>query len=243
MIYLRNRLFLALINLLNKFKRGLYFKKKILSTQLILEKNFKINSTFNFIQVGANDGVSFDFLYDFVIKRNSSGLVIEPVPEYFKELKANYFEFPNIIPVNKAIHPTAKEIIIYKIDENAKEIYPDWVKGIASLDANHHKKNNIKTDDIVESTVKADTLINIIKQNFKNNSTDYFQIDTEGFDYEILKMINFQINKPSIVKYESVNLSDLEKNNSISLLIENGYYIFNEKGDTIGVDLRKIKIF
>lgn len=50
----------------------------------ILENNFPQSKEFKFIQVGANDGVSFDNLYDFVIKRDSKGIVIEPLKEFYQ---------------------------------------------------------------------------------------------------------------------------------------------------------------
>ncbi len=243
MIYLVNYCFLNLIKVLNIFGRGLTLKKRISSSQHILERNFEINSDFSFIQIGANDGISFDFLYDFVTKRNSSGIVVEPIEQYFKELVNNYSKFSNILPINKAVHPLRKQVVVYKINENEKNNYPDWVKGIASLDSNHHKKTNIKTEHIVEEIVTADTLMNIIDTNYQSNKVDYFQIDTEGFDYEILKMLNFNKLKPEIIKYESVNLSIDKKKNSELLLKQQGYYTFNESGDTIGVNLSKIKIF
>lgn len=242
MIYLINSCFLMIIKILNKFERGYYLKKRMISSEKILEKNYELNSKFSFIQVGANDGVSFDFLYDFVIKRDTSGVVVEPVKEYYEELKVNYSNFSKIIAVNKAVHPTEKQVSIYKINEKAKGKYPDWVKGIASLDVNHHKKTNIESADIIQNFVDADTLTNIIAENFKGFQIDYFQIDTEGFDYEILKMINFKRYKPLMIKYESVNLSLLEKEYAIALLKRTGYHVFNELGDTIGIDLRKIKI-
>lgn len=36
---------------------------------------------------------------------------------------------------------------------------------------------------------------------------DYLQIDTEGFDDEIIKMIDFSIIKPKLIKFELVHLS------------------------------------
>jgi hypothetical protein len=55
MIYLKNY---------NKAGGGFYLKN-IYSSKRILENDFPKNETFNFIQVGANDSVSFDFLYNF----------------------------------------------------------------------------------------------------------------------------------------------------------------------------------
>lgn len=243
MIYLINWFYLSYVKALNRFGKGLSLKKTIFSSRNILEGNFSINSNFCFIQVGANDGVSFDFLYDFVIKRKSSGMVIEPVKEYYDELITNYKNFPEIIKVNKAVHPIEKEIIIYKIATHNSDKYPDWVKGIASFDINHHVKLKINSDDIIEEKVDADNLMMIIANNYQNKKNDYFQIDTEGFDYEVLKMINFKVFKPAIIKYESVNLIKEDKRKSELLLKENGYHLFDEFGDTVGINLSKVKLF
>lgn len=243
MIYLKNRLLLILIKTSNKFGRGLYLKKRVFSSQSILKKNFPKTKSFSFIQIGANDGVSFDFLYDFIIERNSEGIVLEPVKEYFDELTQNYKNFPKIIKINKAVHSSLKSVVISRVSPNAVKKYPDWVKGIASLDAKHHKKTGIDSDDIVEEVVKADNLMNIVNQNMVNKNLDYFQVDTEGFDCEVIKMIDFDIIRPNVIKYESVNLNDEDQNALKVLLKKEGYFIFKEFGDTIGVDLKKIKLY
>lgn len=243
MIYLKNWLLLILIKISNKFGRGFFLKKRIFSSQSILEKNFPKTKSFNFIQVGANDGISFDFLYDFIIQRNSEGIVLEPVKEYFDELKQNYKDFPKIIKINKAIHSSQKSVVINRISPNAVQKYPDWVKGIASLDAEHHKKTGIDSSDIIKEEVTADTLTNIINQNLLNKKLDYFQVDTEGFDYEVIKMIDFYIIKPNVIKYESVNLNNEDQNALEVLLREQGYFTFKEFGDTVGVNLKKIKLY
>lgn len=243
MIYLKNWLLLILIKTSNKFGRGFYLKKRIFSSQNILEKNFSKKTSFNFIQVGANDGISFDFLYDFVTKRNSQGVVIEPVKDYFNELNQNYKDYPNIIKINKAVHSSQEKVEINRISPKAVDKYPDWVKGIASLDAEHHKKVFIDSNDIIKEEVIADTLMNIINQNLSNKKLDYFQIDTEGFDYEVIKMTDFNVIRPKIIKYEFVNLN-IEDQSALKLLLNNnGYYTFNEFGDTVCIDLKKIKLY
>ncbi|HBK83734.1 MAG TPA: FkbM family methyltransferase [Flavobacterium sp.] len=242
MIIIINKLFLFFLKIINTIGKGLTYKKQILSIKRVLTINFKENSNFNFIQIGANDGISFDFLYEFVSKRNSSGIVVEPIRAYYNELVNNYSKFSEIIPINKAVHPTEKQVTIYKIDENKYNLYPDWVKGIASLDPDHHKKLQIKSEDIVQETVVAEALMDIINTYYKKSKVDFFQIDTEGFDYEILKMIAFNQIKPSIIKYESVNLSKTEQIEAVTLLKGQGYYIIHEGGDTIGYDFKKISL-
>lgn len=242
MVYSKNYLLLLALKICNKFGRGIFFKNKILSSQSILEKNFKVNSNFSFIQVGANDGISFDFLYGFVTKRKSSGIVIEPIKEYYIELQENYIDYSKIVKINKAIHPTEKQITLYKISPNSLNKYPEWVKGIASFDNEHHKRLKIASEDITEEIVAADNLMDIVFENYNRKSVDYFQVDTEGFDYEVLKMIDFNIIKPTIIKYEFANLKIEDQKSAVLLLQSEGYYLFNEFGDTIGINLRKIKL-
>ena len=242
MIYLVNYLVIYFFKILNIFGKGFYFKKKCFSSKNILEINFQKNEKFNFIQVGANDGVSFDFLYDFIIQRDSQGIVIEPVKDYFSELVLNYVNFPKIVKINKAVHPILKKVTINKISPKAIEKYPEWVKGIASLDPEHHKKTFIDSKHILKEEVDADHFMNIINQNLSNKNLDYLQVDTEGFDFEIIKMVDFDNIKPTIIKYESVNLEIEDQKDLIVLLRNNGYYTFNEFGDTIGINLKKVKL-
>lgn len=244
MIYLKNICLLFLIKMLVLLGRGRYTKKKIFSCKRILYKNFKKDSSFNFVQVGANDGKSFDFLYDFVISRNSSGIVIEPVKEYFEELVENYKNFPSIIKINQAVHPTEKSVLIYKLDSNIQEKYPDWAKGIASINENHHHKTGIDSNHIIAEDVQSDHLMNILRSNlqFTRSQFHYFQIDTEGFDYEVLKQLDINQYRPQIIKFEYFNLRTDEKIDSVNFLDERGYLTFADKGDMIAIDLNKIKL-
>src|SRR5690606_12891373 len=155
MVLIKNYIpiFLAIIS--KKIGRGKYYRKKLFSTRRILEKNYKNNCEFSFVQVGANDGISFDFLYHFVIKRNSTGVLVEPVKEYFDELSINYKKYNRILKVNKALHKTEKKAIIYKVDKTKIDLYPDWVKGIASFDkTNLTKFNVINLQHIVKEVVE-----------------------------------------------------------------------------------------
>jgi hypothetical protein len=242
MIFFKNVCIFILLNFISKLGRGKYLKRKVFSSRRILERNFSKSTNFNFIQVGANDGVSFDSLYEIVINRKSSGLVIEPIKEYFDVLVLNYIEFTNIIKVNKAVHPTEKEFPIYKVKKEVYYKYPDWAKGIASFNPSHHKALNIETSDIFEVLVSCDHLMNIISVNVKNKEIDYFQVDTEGFDYEVIKMIDLKIIKPKILKFESVS-SSVEDINSVNILLEKqGYYIFKEGNDVVAIDLKKVRL-
>lgn len=240
---IKNYFLLLLLKVLQKIKRRNNFRDNFYSAQRILTKNFAEGQAISFIQVGANDGKSFDFLYDFLIKRKPKGIVIEPIKEYFSELCINYKNFDNILKVNKAVHESLKSIIIYKVNSDSFSHYPEWVKGIASFDKAHLTKFEfIKNEDIIEDVVESDHLMNIVSNySFKQN-IDYFQIDTEGYDYHILKMIDFKKLNINIIKLEFVNLSEDEKIKTKVILKENGFYTFVEGIDLVGVNLNKVSL-
>ena len=219
------------------------FAKKYLPEKRFWElvtKNFFVEEEFTFIQVGANDGTSFDILYDIVKLRKSSGIVIEPLPDFFEQLCNTYQNFPSVIKVNKAVHSTLRTVNIYRVHPKKQHLAPDWAKGIASLDPNHHKKSNTSSDLIIPEPVEAAPLMEIVLQDYKKKIVDLLQIDVEGFDYEVLKMLDFKTIKPSIIKYEYVNLCNEDKASSRKFLKQNGYYLFLVGDDMVGVILGKV---
>ncbi len=239
---IRNYVYIASAILSKKIGKGKYFRKKLFSTRRILEKNFPVNSNFSFLQVGANDGRSFDSLYGFVIKREASGIVIEPIKEYYAELCENYKNQNNIIKINKAVHESQINITIFKISNDHINLYPDWVKGIASFNIEHLTKFDfINKNHILEELVAAEDLMGIIGET-DFNEFDYFQVDTEGYDYQVVKMFDFSLFKPKIIKAEYINLTLEEKNKIKKVLRVNGYYVFQKGMDVIGIDLNKIKL-
>lgn len=61
------------------------------------------------------------------------------------------------------------------------------------------------------------------------------QIDTEGFDADVIKMIDFTRLSPLLIKFESKNLSPIRKQETYRLLQHNGYRLYEEGGDSIAV--------
>ncbi len=180
---------------------------------------------FFFIQIGANDGRRFDPLFELAKAFNLAGLAVEPVAEYFLELEKNY-KNSRVTPVNKAIYFTNGNILINRIQQDKS--LPEWAKGIASLDPNHHKKSGIDQRYIVQEEVEAITFIELLTEyNIKN--VDLLLIDTEGFDKEIIKMIPFDKIDPKIIQFEhnlpveGISINDFIE--IISMLIKRKYKI------------------
>jgi FkbM family methyltransferase len=200
--------------------------------EVYLDKLLK-NDSFYFIQVGAHDGVRFDNLYQKITAINCAGIVIEPLRKYFNRLKMNYEDYQNVIPLNIALHPNEKEVIIHHVDFDKLSLLPPWSGGIGSIDSKHHNESIIQSKYMAKTKVKAMSFMNLVeKYNVKH--IDLLQIDVEGFDLAILKMVDFSKIKPKLIKYEYINLNKEKQEESFRLLKKNGYDVYVGKEDAIG---------
>jgi len=198
---------------------------------IIYKKNYK---DFFFIQIGANNGKRFDPIFNIVNKLNLKGIALEPVKEYFDELVLNY-KNSNVLPVNKAIFEENKEITIYRVKQDA--VINEWEKGIASLNSEHYKKSNVSDANIIKETVEAITFEKLFKD-YNVSNIDLLQIDTEGYDYNLLKLFPFEKFQPSIIHFEhglpNHIMTHEQITEIISILIGYGYKIIMKQYDCIG---------
>ena len=79
----------------------------------ILFDNYKINQI---IQIGANDGQSFDELNYFIVKNKTNSILVEPILENFKKLEINYKNLDFVKLENSAISIKNEVSKLYKVD-------------------------------------------------------------------------------------------------------------------------------
>lgn len=65
------------------------------------------------------------------------------------------------------------------------------------------------------------------------NDISFILIDTEGYDYEIIKLIDFEKYKPCILIFEHKHLSVSDYKNCLNLLKQSNYVVRLNSGDTI----------
>ncbi len=206
----------------------------------ILQKNYKENTSFSFVQIGANDGISHDTLYPFLSKRNSCGIAIEPITSSFKELQINYNNLPKVKLLNIAVHASKKEVILFKVKPDKLNEMPDFASGIASIFPDHHKKTNIPAVYMEEEKAVAKSLMQILEEENIYGEIDFLQSDTEGYDIEIIRQIDFKRIKPLIIRFEHWNADVQDNNTLIRLLKRKGYYCFYDNIDIVAVNICKI---
>lgn len=214
------RLFFNLLNRVND-RLGIIPYNRLL--EYFVNKYY--HKDFFFLQIGGNDGVTYDPLVHITKKMDLSGLIVEPINSYFKQLELLYLDNKKITVANYAIYSCDGPIKMYKTREHLDQM-PDWSKGIASLDINHHKKSGIPSTSIEEEIVQGITLENLFKK-YKIGNIDLLVIDTEGYDYYILKSINFKIFKPKLILFEHGYIDNImtisQINEILEVLIKNNY--------------------
>lgn len=187
---------------------------------------------FKFVQIGANDGVRFDGLYGYVTNHPCSGIVVEPLPDMFERLRTNYADYPLIVPVNKAVHATARSLSLFRVVPSAMHRYEGWASGIASFDSNHLLGLGIAPADIVAQPVDCLPLMELLEQT-QMLDADLLQTDTEGYDSAVLDMIDFARFKPRLIKFEHKSMSAAERKAHAERLRQYGYRTVAEGTDTI----------
>ena len=67
------------------------------------------------------------------------------------------------------------------------------------------------------------------------DSVDLLQVDAEGYDYEILKSIDFERIAPKILRFEYRHFSEPDLDECLRMLAGFGYQFMTEKLDLIAV--------
>ncbi len=177
-----------------------------------------------FIDIGANDGVSFSNSCFFEKTLGWRGVCVEPIPEIFKKLQINR----NCILENACISNENGELSFTRVKG-----YGEMLSGITDQYDPAHKiriKETIKEHggEIEHIIVKSISLKSLIK---KHNimRIDFVSIDTEGNEWQIISSFPFDIIKPKIFLVEN-NYNDTRIHN---FLVSKGYCFCINLGDDV----------
>lgn len=157
-----------------------------------------------FLQIGAHDGVLNDDVSPLVRRYGLSGVVVEPVPAYFATLREVYARLPQVVCVQAAVHPTLTQAEIFFVRPECATIA--WHHGLASFDRQNilsHGLDSGAVDSVVVPCLSVDRLI---QEHFRDAAPDILVVDTEGFDAEVLSMVDWAAHRPRFVQFERKHL-------------------------------------
>jgi FkbM family methyltransferase len=208
------------------------------------------NPTPFFVQVGGYDGVSFDPLRPHVVEHDLSGLIVEPIPQYFDKLSALYAGSQRVKPVNCAVAEEDGERTIWRFNPEAVErgLLPPHFGGISSFlmedlladtgvlgRSSPNAETTLALRQLVQAVpVQARTLDTLLAEHGVER-VDILQIDTEGYDLNVLRLFDFARFRPSVVHYEHQHLNAQDRAIAETLLRDHGYRIRPQDYDTLAV--------
>tara|TARA_R110002020_G_scaffold47937_2_gene137032 strand:+ start:92629 stop:93216 length:588 start_codon:yes stop_codon:yes gene_type:complete len=193
--------------------------------------------------VGGNDGLSFDDLFQSLDPKLIKGVVIEPSEKYFNQLKFNLKEFTGLKFLRCAIYKENIKLKLFQLTDAGLKKLPDWGQGLGSFSKDHLLKyKGIIEEDIEFEYVEGVSFHSVVAK-YSLDQVDYLQIDTEGFDGEILKMIDFNNFQCKIIKFEVANLNKFEINEVANKLDDFGFKLNKIKGDMMAYSKNVNPIF
>jgi FkbM family methyltransferase len=227
--YIKNKNYLSKFSSLNL--------EKIISN--LVEKNI-IKSL---IQIGANDGISHDHLYNIIKKFKLKSLLLEPIKETFLNLSNNYSTFENIKLENSALSINNEILFLYRVNPKYFYKYGTLPTGITSFYKDHLTKHGIKKKHIIQEKVNQISFDNLLKKH-NISSFELLVIDTEGYDCNIVNDFFLKIKniRPFIV-FEWSHIKQNELQETLNKMLKNNYSFFPIEDDIFCFPIEKDILF
>ncbi|MGK7390523.1 MAG: FkbM family methyltransferase [Candidatus Cyclobacteriaceae bacterium M2_1C_046] len=206
------------------------------------------NKNITVVQVGANDGFNHDPLHKFIKRDRWRGVLLEPQKEVFSTLKELHKRSTHIHTVNAAIDNQNGVKPVYKVNFSdsrwatglttfSKETIEKAVQSVYVLES--ARKEGVIVPEEVAARVREESISTInpewLLKEYKVKQLTWLQIDTEGYDFEIIKMFNIPETKPKVILFEQYHLSPQDKKECYQLLKNNRYIVKEYGRDALAV--------
>jgi FkbM family methyltransferase len=205
---------------------------KMLET--VLDEFAQVDDFF-FIQIGSNDGIVHDPLYRHVLRNHWNGILIEPVKYYFELLQSNYAGSSHLVFENIAISERDGYRDFFRIREGL-DFLPQWTKGLGSFNRDVLMKHRWVIPDIqqflVQEQVECLCFASLLKRHAVEK-IDLIMIDTEGYDFEIIKQFDFTDVRPRAIVYEHKHFARRDRLSCERLLKDQAYRLHRHFGNTL----------
>jgi FkbM family methyltransferase len=206
---------------------------------------------FTIVQIGAYVGDSAnDPLSPFLHAQSSRdgrslALLVEPVRPYFEELRRNYSGLRFVRFENVAVAEETGVRDFYRLAvDPAEHGFPDWLSQLGSLRADrmthlwdaHEREPAMRDFYLAHRIVERVECVTFhaLLERHGIGDLDLLQMDAEGYDYEILRTLDFGRVRPRFVNYERELLGP-EEAACRALMREAGYVLFDSGKDTLAV--------
>ena len=190
----------------------------------LITRRSAITPDFLVVQIGACDGLMADPIHDWIQKNHWRGVLVEPQKLEFERLKSTYQNVLDRVALeNVAIADSEGTRTLFRVKDS--ELTAAWQRGTASL---LHRPDS---EEFTAELVPCITLETLLKRH-QVSRIDLLQVDVEGYDFEIIKLINFEKIHPKLIRYEHRHLRPSDKHACKALLARHGYRIMEMQFDT-----------
>ena len=165
----------------------------------------------SFVEVGANDGLSQSNTYWFERFRNWRGVLIEPIPDLYRQCVKN--------------RPKAKVFNAALVDDPAQQHVTMQYAGLMSLVDGAFGSRDADVDHVAKAVtlqstservlrpytieVAARTLSSILSE-VGMKSPDLLSLDVEGFECQALRGLDLNLHRPRMILVEARNVADVD---------------------------------
>ncbi|MCI0492659.1 MAG: FkbM family methyltransferase [Planctomycetes bacterium] len=189
------------------------------------------NPDFTFLQIGAFDGVGDDDLRDLILRHGLRGVLVEPQPAAFEKLQMAYRDRPRIMLLRAAIAD--------RVGVRSLFCQRGQASMAASFNREHLRRHGIPDDEIVAQPVVCHTVVSAL-QAAGLDRVDLIQIDAEGYDWPIIRSIDFARLRPAIVRFEYRHMTSHDSDACVNFLAAHGYRILPEPRDIIALRMAEL---
>lgn len=173
----------------------------------------QLGNTLKFVQVGANNGFNGgDPISHLYLANKWKGVLIEPQPDVFLELKSAFGTHKNLTLINKGISNNPGTLKMFR---NPKE------NTTASFNRSIVKKQN-PNSGIEELTIDCVRLSPLLSS-LNWTDIDILIVDTEGHEKKVLESIDFNLHRPKLIQFEHGHLNRKDLDACVQLLSREKY--------------------
>ncbi len=195
---------------------------------------FSKNPNGTLLQIGAFDGVSNDPIFEFIRANQIRAILVEPIECNFRKLEKAYEGMHGVSVVQAAIAYEDGNATMFRAKDTGRWRECDWIDQIASFDQNHLLKHGVRRDEIEEVSVETLSLPSLLSR-FNVDSVEFLQVDTEGFDAEVVKMSLMLPVRPGFINFEHHHLNARSTRDVFSSLKNHDYRWVHSQSDTLAI--------
>ena len=198
----------------------------VLTLNKVLKNLFSKNKMNQIIQIGANDGQSFDELSYFIKKNKTNSVLVEPIVENFTKLQIHYKNLDFIRLENSAISINDEVSKLYKINPKYTSKYGSHISAIPSFSEKHLINHGVNKKHIITELVTPITIKKLIAK-YNIDNLDLLFVDAEGYDGKIIyDFLDSSSLRPFMI-FEYIHIQNDTFSDLIKKLIEKKYLFFN----------------